>query len=149
VNKTATGAGVTRLAKNPGYRLSIEGSVGAPLTLDYAELQRLPQHEATLPISCVEGWSASARWTGIRVADLLDMAGAPPAATVTVHSLQRDGLYSSSELNPSHARDEDTLLALQVNGEPLHIDHGFPIRLIEPNRPGVMQTKWVNRVVVL
>jgi DMSO/TMAO reductase YedYZ molybdopterin-dependent catalytic subunit len=42
-----------------------------------------------------------------------------------------------------------TLLALRVGGEQLHLDHGFPVRLIAPNRPGVLQTKWVSKVVVL
>jgi len=40
------------------------------------------------------------------------------------------------------------LLALRIGDEPLHIDHGFPVRLISPNNPGVMQTKWVARLVV-
>jgi len=40
------------------------------------------------------------------------------------------------------------MLAVALNGAPLHIDHGFPARLIGPNRPGVQQTKWVSRVVV-
>jgi DMSO/TMAO reductase YedYZ molybdopterin-dependent catalytic subunit len=40
------------------------------------------------------------------------------------------------------------LLALEVEGEVLHLDHGYPARLIGPNRPGVMQTKWVTRLVV-
>jgi DMSO/TMAO reductase YedYZ molybdopterin-dependent catalytic subunit len=48
-----------------------------------------------------------------------------------------------------HVRDPLTLLALQLDGEPLHPDHGYPLRLIAPNRPGVLQTKWVTRLVVL
>jgi DMSO/TMAO reductase YedYZ molybdopterin-dependent catalytic subunit len=44
--------------------------------------------------------------------------------------------------------DRDTLLALELNGEPLHPDHGYPVRLIAPNRPGVLQTKWLTRVRV-
>ena len=42
----------------------------------------------------------------------------------------------------------DTLLALTIGGEPLHIDHGYPCRLIGPNRPGVQQTKWVGRLEI-
>jgi DMSO/TMAO reductase YedYZ molybdopterin-dependent catalytic subunit len=42
-----------------------------------------------------------------------------------------------------------TLLALRVNGEVLHPDHGFPCRIIAPSRPGVLQTKWVTRLEVL
>jgi DMSO/TMAO reductase YedYZ molybdopterin-dependent catalytic subunit len=67
---------------------------------------------------------------------------------VMVESLQESGLYRVSELNPLHAIDPDTLLALDVGDQPLHIDHGFPLRLVGPNRPGVMQTKWVSRLVV-
>jgi DMSO/TMAO reductase YedYZ molybdopterin-dependent catalytic subunit len=52
-------------------------------------------------------------------------------------------------VNQQHAADPDTLLALALNGEPLALDHGFPVRLIGPNRPGVLQTKWVARVEVV
>ena len=51
-------------------------------------------------------------------------------------------------LNHSQARDADTMLAVAVNGETLDLDHGFPCRLIGPNRAGVMQTKWVKELVV-
>jgi DMSO/TMAO reductase YedYZ molybdopterin-dependent catalytic subunit len=48
-----------------------------------------------------------------------------------------------------HARDPLTLLALRLNGEELSPDHGYPVRLIAPNRPGVLQTKWVGQLEVL
>ena len=67
---------------------------------------------------------------------------------ITAPALQRRRAYRFSDLNQSHAHDDDTLLALDVNGEPLDIDHGYPLRLIGPNRPGVMQTKWVTRLDV-
>ena len=51
-------------------------------------------------------------------------------------------------LSDDQARDADTLIALELNGAPLHIDHGFPCRLIGPNRPGVQQTKWVQELAV-
>ncbi|MGH2705662.1 MAG: molybdopterin-dependent oxidoreductase [Actinomycetota bacterium] len=148
VNKTARSARVGTLALDPGYRLSVEGAVGRRLSLSLEELRRLPQHEASLPISCVEGWSADAVWRGVRVRDLLAAAGASPSAHVRVESLQPRGKYRRSTLNPGHANDPDTLLAVELNGEPLALDHGFPVRLIGPNRPGVMQTKWVSRLVV-
>jgi DMSO/TMAO reductase YedYZ molybdopterin-dependent catalytic subunit len=145
VNRTARGVGVVDAARSDDYRLRVEGDVRRPLVLTRAELAAMPQHEATLPIACVEGWSASARWRGVRVRDLLRRAGAPDGVSVVVRSLQ--GGYSS-ELNPAHATDTDTLLALELNGEPLHLDHGYPCRLIGPNRPGTMQTKWVTQLVV-
>ena len=58
-------------------------------------------------------------------------------------------LYSNSVIDPQHAVDPDTLLALELNGEVLDLDHGFPVRLIAPDRPGVLQTKWLRQVIVL
>jgi DMSO/TMAO reductase YedYZ molybdopterin-dependent catalytic subunit len=101
-----------------------------------------------LPISCVEGWSRNARWGGIAVRDLLAEAGAPDDVEVTVESIEQGSRYRRSDLTPGFVDDRHTLLALELNGEPLHIDHGFPVRLIAPNRPGVLQTKWVTRVIV-
>jgi hypothetical protein len=148
VNKTAVGARVTDLARDPGYRLVVDGAVDRRVELTLAQLRALPLRGATLPIACVEGWSASARWRGVPVRDLLEMAGAEPDAEVVVESLQPSGLYRASSLNRHQVADPDTLLALELDGQVLHIDHGFPARLIGPNRPGVSQTKWVRRLVV-
>jgi hypothetical protein len=145
VNRTAAAAGVGRIADEE-YRLVVDGPRPYTLTLD--ELRALPQHEVELPIACVEGWSKSAHWTGVRVADLLERAGARPEARVRVVSLQLRGGYRVSEMGHEHARDPLTLLALRLNGAPLDPDHGYPVRLIAPNRPGVLQTKWVGRLEV-
>jgi len=148
INRTAAEAGVVDLIDDPGYRLSVEGEVTRSLSLTVGELRSRELSEAELPIACVEGWSASARWRGIRVRDLLDEAGASKDAVVRIESFEPRGLYGISELNRLQARDPDTLLALEVNGEALDADHGAPLRLIAPNRAGVEQTKWVNRLVV-
>jgi hypothetical protein len=148
VNKTAVGARVVDVARDPGYRLVVEGAIGRPLSFTRADLLARPQRRATLPIACVEGWSASAEWAGVPVRDLLALAGAREDAEVTVESLQPSGLYRASVLTANQAADADTLLALTLWGEALDIDHGFPVRLVGPNRPGVAQTKWVHRLVV-
>jgi DMSO/TMAO reductase YedYZ molybdopterin-dependent catalytic subunit len=149
VNRGAANAGVVDLAQSPFYRLEVTGRVARPLALDLDALRALPAHDTVLPIACVEGWSYSAPWSGVRVRDLLAMAGAEPDRTILVESLEPHGAYRTSTLNPDQAGDRDTLLALSLDGEPLALDHGFPCRLIAPNRPGVLQTKWVSRVVVL
>lgn len=146
VNRTAAAAGTTELGRDPAYRLQVDGP--RPYALSLADLRALPQHEVELPITCVEGWSASGRWRGVRLRDLLDRAGAPPGASARLVSLERGGLYRESIVDSAHATDELTLLALELNGEPLAPDHGSPVRLIAPNRPGVMQTKWVGRLEV-
>jgi len=149
VNRSARNAGVLDAAASPDYRLRVEGRVATPLSLTLADLQALPSASAGLAIACVEGWSYSARWTGIRLRDLLEMAGAAPGADVSIESLEQHSPYRVSFVNHRQARDRDTLLATHLDGEPLTPDHGFPLRLIGPNRPGVNQTKWVTKVVVL
>jgi DMSO/TMAO reductase YedYZ molybdopterin-dependent catalytic subunit len=113
-----------------------------------ADLEAMPQTTVELPISCVEGWSQSATWSGVRVVDLLEAAGSEPGVRVRVSSLEQHGAYGSSTLPGTHSADPSTLLALRLHGEPLDLDHGFPCRLIAPNRPGVLQTKWVTRLEV-
>lgn len=146
VNKTAGGAGVRDAALDPGYALTVEGPAGR-VRLTLAELQALPQHTAVLPITCVEGWSATATWTGVRLRDLAVLVTGD-ARDATVESLEAGGRYRTSAVAGPHLRDPLTLIALRLNGEPLHLDHGYPARLIAPNRPGVMQTKWVGRIIV-
>jgi DMSO/TMAO reductase YedYZ molybdopterin-dependent catalytic subunit len=147
VNNTAEEAGVVASAADPSWRLRVHGDVATPLQLTRADLEALPQREAVLPIACVEGWSASRLWRGVSVAMLLQRAGAPPDASVQVRSLGR-GLYDRSDINPVQVADPDTLIALAADGETLSLDHGYPARLIGPNRPGVMQTKWLTELVV-
>ncbi|MFC0623500.1 molybdopterin-dependent oxidoreductase [Kribbella deserti] len=147
VNRTASDAGVVAQALSDEWRLTVVGP--RELTFSLEQLRALPQSRADLPIACVEGWSQSARWEGIRVRDLLRLCGAGDTARVRVVSLERDGFYGTSELPPQFAADPLTLLALRVNGENLDLDHGFPARIIAPNRPGVLQTKWVHRLELL
>ena len=150
VNQTAVEAGVSERAVDPSYRLTVRGNCRYPRSFSLADLRSMPQREAGLPITCVEGWSAAARWRGVSLPHLLAVVGAAPAVSVRVESLESSSrLYSSSVVDPPHAEHPDTLLALELNGEPLDIDHGYPVRLIAPDRPGVLQTKWIATVVVL
>ena len=149
INRSAANAGVVAAAGSPGYRLAVDGNVARPLTLSLPELSALATRDAGLPIACVEGWSWSGRWRGVPLRDLLELAGAPAGAQVRVESMEREGAWRSSFVNRAQARDPDTLLATHLDGEVLSLDHGYPLRLIGPGRPGVNQTKWVHRLVVL
>ncbi|MFJ2807495.1 molybdopterin-dependent oxidoreductase [Kitasatospora sp. NPDC087271] len=145
VNRTAAQAGTVTVPAD--WRLRVDGP--QPYRLSLVELNQLPQYEVELPISCVEGWSFSARWTGVRVADLLVRAGAPAGSGLLITSLEADGPYREMRMPAEYAVDPLTLLALRINGEVLTADHGFPARIIAPNRPGVLQTKWVARLEVI
>ncbi|WP_433337625.1 molybdopterin-dependent oxidoreductase [Spirillospora sp. CA-294931] len=148
VNRSALAAGVTGPARDPRWRLRVTGRVERELSLSLDDLRALPRRSVRLPIACVEGWSAEGTWDGVRLRDVLRLAGVDGDARVRVESLQGGGAFRSSHVDPPHWRDPLTLLALGLNGEPLHLDHGYPCRLIAPNRPGVMQTKWIGAVVV-
>jgi hypothetical protein len=148
VNRTAIAAGVLRSARSPDYRLTVvNGDRSKVFTAD--QLRALPQTTHALPISCVEGWSAQAEWTGVVLATLLAEVMAPPESDVRMISLEPPGPYSRTVLPARHARDDMTLIALEVNGETLNLDHGYPCRLIAPSRPGVLQTKWLTRIEVV
>jgi hypothetical protein len=149
VNRSAANAGVIGAATSPTWTLTVDGRVPRPLRLSIADVRALPSHQAVLPIACVEGWSFSARWRGLRLRDLLAMAGGSRGAAVRIESLERNSIYSTSFVDHFQARDPDTLLATHLDGQVLDLDHGFPLRLIGPDRPGVNQTKWVTRVTVL
>lgn len=148
VNRSAAQAGVSDLAQDPGWALELVGPAGT-LRLDRAALLAMPQRRATLPIACVEGWSTSVRWSGVTLGDLVGLAGGRPAAGLAITSMEPAGAYRATTLPPAWAAHPDSLLALKVDDEDLHLEHGFPARIIAPNRPGVLQTKWVERIEVL
>ncbi|RDI67870.1 molybdopterin-dependent oxidoreductase [Nocardia pseudobrasiliensis] len=148
VNRTAEEAGVVDSARDEGYRLVV-GCGGMRREFSRAELAGLRQYEVELPIACVEGWSASARWVGVRLRELLGAVGEYRGGDVRFVSLERGGIYGNSVLPQRHVVDDATLIALRVNGEELDLDHGYPCRLIAPNRPGVLQTKWLASIEVM
>lgn len=149
VNKTFAGSRIKDDEVDASWRLKVGGRIAKEVELTLDDLKAMPQHQATLPISCVEGWSANGTWRGVRVSDFLEAVNARSGASVMVTSLQTGSRYGQSTLTAGQAGDRDALLALELNGEPLHPDHGYPVRLIAPNRPGVLQTKWLKEVQVL
>lgn len=148
VNRTAAQAKVAMQALDPSWRLRVtNGRVTEAFSRE--QLLGVNQVEADLPIACVEGWSTDASWRGVRLRDLLDAVHAPADAGIRVTSLEQEGHYRVTTMGPEFARDPHTLVALEVNGEPLDLDHGFPARLIAPGRPGVLQTKWLSSIAVI
>ncbi|MFE5038579.1 molybdopterin-dependent oxidoreductase [Streptomyces sp. NPDC056683] len=149
INKTAAYAGIDAQETGPeAWRLVVTGRDGRTVRLSRAELLRLPLHSAALPIACVEGWSTADQWwRGVRLRDLAALVGYdtdPP--DVLVESVQRHGAFRRAALRANQVADPRSLLALQVNGEDLSPDHGYPARVIVPAAPGVLNTKWVARM---
>jgi DMSO/TMAO reductase YedYZ molybdopterin-dependent catalytic subunit len=145
VNKTAAAAGITSEMTGAGWQLAVL-SGDRRLDLGRDELLALPQHTYELPIACVEGWSTTQHWTGVRLADLAAMLGAPDGFAMVAESLQMGGRFRMTTLGHAQASDERALLALRVNGADLSPDHGYPARVIVPALPGVHCTKWVSQL---
>ena len=145
VNKTADQARVTVLAADPAWVLRVVGP--APYSLTLAEVVAMAVHEDHFPVNCVEGWSAGAQWRGLRLLDVVTRAGGTAESRVRVMSLERQGKFNSSYVEGPQV--SAALLATHINGERLNVDHGYPIRLIAPNRAGVLNTKWLTTIEVI
>jgi len=144
VNRTAEQAKVTESAVAADWTLQVNGPTPYALTL--ADVEAMADHEARLPITCVEGWSVNAHWRGLRLMDVVQRAGGTADSRVRFHSLETEGYNHSEMFGPQLSA---ALLATHLNGERLNVDHGYPLRLIAPNRPGVLNTKWLSMIEVL
>jgi hypothetical protein len=142
VNITARTAGITEQLSGPSWRLTLVGA--RTLELSREQLMAMTQHSYDLTIGCVEGWSTTQRWTGVRLRDLRRLAGAPVEDALTVQSFQPSGPFRHATLASDQVENEQALLALCVNGVDLSLDHGYPARVIVPALPGVHNTKWVG-----
>ena len=146
-----------------GFRLAVRGAVNSPLSLSLADLLALPRIEMAAVNQCsgngrglyqppVAGaqWSngamGNARWTGVRLRDVLDRAGVKPGAVaVRFNGLDEPVVPDAPDFMKSlaldHARDGEVMLAYLMNGEQLPLLNGFPLRLIVP---GWYSTYWVK-----
>lgn len=130
VNRTALEARIMRAARSPQWRLHIVGA--RPFLLSEPQLLARARTETALPITCVEGWSVGASWRGVPLLDIVCEAGGDSGSRVHIVSLETGSPYNNSFIEgPQLAA---ALLATHLNGERLDLDHGFPVRLIAPDR---------------
>ena len=147
VNRTFTAVGIPRDKVGRDWRLLLHTGGERRATFTRDELLAMEQVTADLPIACVEGWSTTQRWTGVRLADLARLAGVDEPSGVETRSLQSGGSLSSVALNRGQVNHPQAMLALKVNGVDLSLDHGYPARIMAPALPGVHCTKWVSKLV--
>ena len=145
INQTFGNTGIDPSQVGRGWRLHVHGR--ETLTLTREHLLALPQHTYDLPIACVEGWSTTQRWTGVRLRDLACLAGSPDASELTSNSLEQGSSYSQASYSEDQLNDDRALLALRVNAADLSLDHGYPARVIVPAVPGVHNTKWIDSLM--
>lgn len=130
-----------------GWRLRIHGMVDRELTLDYRQLVARPTIERDVTLTCVSnqvGGSliGNARWLGVPLKPLLEEAGVRAGADQLV-SRSADG-FTAGTPTSAVMDGRDAMLAIAMNGEPLPLAHGFPVRMVVPGLYGyVSATKWL------
>jgi DMSO/TMAO reductase YedYZ molybdopterin-dependent catalytic subunit len=136
------------------WRLVIDGEVNNPVQLDYRTLLALPAVEITKTLECISNFTAAcnltsfgcdllstARFRGVRLSDVLDLAGGLKSTAVGLAVLSIDEF--SAGLTVDVVQDPETLVVYQMNDEPLPREHGFPARLLVPGRYGMKNPKWL------
>ncbi|MEO5919100.1 MAG: molybdopterin-dependent oxidoreductase, partial [Candidatus Limnocylindrales bacterium] len=133
------------------WSLRIHGMVDREVTLTYAQLIELPIIEQYVTIACVSNQVGGAlvgntKWTGVRLRDVLDLAGVQPAATQLV-GRSVDGWTAGSPTAWIMDPEREPMIAIGMNDEPLTREHGYPARVIVPGLYGyVSATKWVTEL---
>jgi len=129
------------------YRLRIGGLVEKPTELSYAELKAMPKQEQITTHFCIQGWSGVAKWGGVPMRHILDLVKPTTEARYVVLYSFADGgdggrYYDAHSL--SNMRHRLTILAYEMNGAPLSVLHGAPLRLRCENEVGFKMVKWIE-----
>lgn len=135
------------------WRLRVDGLVARPLSLSLAQLKALPARTQITRHDCVEGWSAIGGWTGVQLGGLLAAAQLLPGARYVVFHCA-DDLGSATDGSDRYYESLDlfdafhpqTILAYAMNGAPLAVAHGAPLRLRVERQLGYKQAKYVMRI---
>lgn len=134
------------------WTLTIDGDVDKVVTFTLADLLAMPLIERDITLTCVSNsvggkFVGSARWLGVRLTDLLDMAGVGDKAD-QIFSTDVDGMTISTPLALA-ADGRDAMIAVAMNGVPLPREHGFPARMVVPGLYGfISATKWVTKLTL-
>jgi methionine sulfoxide reductase catalytic subunit len=131
------------------FRLGIGGLVEHPADLDLAQLRALPHHEQITQHFCIQGWSGIAKWGGVSMQTIVDLVQPlPEAKWVVFYSLGEGadkGVYYDA--HPiEHMSHHLTMLAYDMNDQPLSFGHGAPLRLRNEIELGFKQVKWIKAI---
>ncbi len=134
------------------WSLEVAGLVSRPLRLTYDDLKAMLPVEQVQTLECISNevggdLISTARWKGVRLRDVLQRAGGPATTAVKVAFRCADGYTESIPIGD--ALDAATLLAYEMNGEPLPTKHGFPVRLLVPGLFGMKNPKWITKIEVV
>ena len=131
------------------YRLRINGLVDNPVDLDLAQLRALPPQEQITQHFCIQGWSGIAKWRGVSMQTIMNLVTPQPEAKWVVFYSLGDG-PDKGVYYDAHPIEQMsyhlTMLAYDMNGQPLSFGHGAPLRLRNETQLGFKQVKWIKGV---
>ncbi len=137
------------------WRLEVGGLVDNKLTLTLDEVRALPGEESMNTLMCIsyalgagagrDQLISNARWGGTSLRTVLDLAGVQPEATHVIFNSADDYLESH---RLEYVMDPEVRLVWEMNGEPLPVAHGYPLRLLAPGRYGIKNPKWITRIIL-
>jgi DMSO/TMAO reductase YedYZ molybdopterin-dependent catalytic subunit len=138
------------------YELSVGGLVQHDVCLSLDELRRMPKRTQVTKHCCIQGWSAVAQWTGVPLLHIVDLVQPLPSARyIAFYAFDNKSETEPDSDGPGHfygtihldlARDPQTILAYEMNGEPLPVPHGAPLRLRVETQLGFMMVKYIQRI---
>ncbi len=130
------------------WQLTVSGLVDTPLTLGMDQLRALPQRTQITRHDCVEGWSAIGEWTGPQLSRLLEMAGVQDRANFVVFrcadNLNGADYYESVDMIDAY--HPQTIIAHRLNGQPLEIKNGAPLRMRIEKQLGYKHAKYLTGI---
>ncbi|VVB98437.1 Sulfoxide reductase catalytic subunit YedY [uncultured archaeon] len=127
------------------YALGVSGLVDRPLNLTYAQVLALPKYSKVVTLDCVEGWSVTILWEGVKLSDLLDEAGVKNGANTVIFRAY-DGYSTSIPLD--YIRSNNILLAYRMNNVTIPPERGFPFMVVAEDKWGYKWAKWVTSIEV-
>lgn len=131
------------------WRLKVTGMVGRPLSLSLAQLHALPHREQITRHDCVEGWSAIGKWRGVPLRTILDAARLSTRAKYLVFrcaDTMGSGHPYYESIDMIDAFHPQTILAFALNGKPLSVANGAPLRLRVERQLGYKQAKYLMAI---
>ncbi|HWJ08695.1 MAG TPA: molybdopterin-dependent oxidoreductase [Nocardioides sp.] len=143
----------TPVVSSEDWTLTIDGDVDKKVTITFDELLEMPMIERDITLTCVSNsvggpYVGAARWLGVPLKDVLDLAGIDSTKADQILSTDFDGMTISTPLDLA-IDGRDAILAVGMNGEQLPREHGFPVRMLIPGLYGfISATKWITKLTL-
>lgn len=131
------------------WDVMVDGLVTTPMMFSLAAIKEMPARTQITRHDCVEGWSAIGKWTGIPLGDLLRQVQPLPNAKYAVFhcaDVDDEGISYYESMAVADCYHPQTILAYELNGKPLDVPHGAPLRLRFERQLGYKQAKYVERI---